>query len=174
MVANSGSSGTSSAALAPLVSYDAIQTDGPDVYWIEGRPDAGDTLMRWSPETGSGTALPDSSQVGTSIYGYGGGAYAVSPTGVFFCHADGTSVSRATAGRTQTVVAAGEHVYGDLHPVPSRGLLLAVRESTRPPHTSQLVAIASTHDPAVRVLNETSGFFAAPRVSPDGRRSPEV
>lgn len=163
------SPGTTSAALISPINFDAVQMSGLDVYWIEGRPDAGDTLMRWSPGTETVVALSGSHQTGTSIYGYGGGSYAVSSTGVFFCHADGSSVAHATAGRVQTIVAASEHVYGDLHLVPSHGLLLAVRESTRYPPTSQLVAIAPTHDSAIRVLNETSGFYAAPRVSPDCR-----
>lgn len=155
--------------LVPPASCDAVAMAGSDVYWIEGRADCGDTLMRWSPGTGPVPALPSNVQVGTSIYGYGGGAYAVSPGGVFFCHSDGASVAHGTAGRTKAIVTSGEYVYGDLHLAPSHGLLLAVRESTQPPHASQLVAIAPAHDPAVRVLAETSGFYAAPRVSPDGR-----
>jgi hypothetical protein len=163
-VASSGSSGAASATLVPPpVNYDAVQMAGQDVYWIEGRPDAGDTLMRWAPGTGPAAALPGNPRIGTSIYGYGGGAYAVSPTDVFFCHADGASVVHATAGRVQTIVAAGEHFYGDLHVVSSSGPLLAVRESTRHPHTSQLVTISPADGPAVRVLNDTSGFYAAPR-----------
>src|SRR5262249_2104630 len=125
-------SGTRGAVLVPPVSHDAVQMAGPDVYWIEGRPGAGDTLMRWSPGTGAAAAVPGNARVGTSIYGYGGGAYAMSPAGVFFCDANGASIAHATAGRTETIVAPGEYLYGDLRVVSPHGPLLAVRESTRP------------------------------------------
>jgi dipeptidyl aminopeptidase/acylaminoacyl peptidase len=161
---------TVGAALAAVIGYDAVQMVDTDVYWVEGRPNAGDVLMRWSSVAGAVAALPTGHRVTTSIYGYGGGAYTVSSAGIFFCGSEGSTVLRASGGQVATVVPGSDHAYGDLHWVPRQGLLLAVRESTEHPQVSELVAIASGRDPTVRVLATSQGFYAAPRASPDGRR----
>jgi dipeptidyl aminopeptidase/acylaminoacyl peptidase len=160
----------------------AVVPDGDAVWWAESRPDErGRTaIVRWH---GGATieAIPASANARTRVHEYGGGAWWASGNVLYY--------SDFTDQRLRRVVVAADGVPGEpllLTPAPDEptGLRYAdgrptadgrwyvcVRERHRSGSepANELVAVATDGSLEVRVLAEGADFYAAPRLSPDGR-----
>ena len=155
--------------------YDAVSMAGGAVWWVEGRPDGTDALVRWRP---GGGARVVAAPVGSLVHGYGGGAYLAGERGVWFCHRDDQRVwYRPARGPARPVTPEahppGSVRYADLRLVPGAGRLVAVRERELPGGqvVNELVSLpADEPGGPVRVLAAGWDFYATPRPSPDGRR----
>ncbi|HET9680884.1 MAG TPA: hypothetical protein VFP19_02515, partial [Candidatus Limnocylindrales bacterium] len=147
-------------------------------WWLEGRPDEGGryALMRREADGATTRLTPSGFNARTRVHEYGGGALLVAGELVV--------VSDFATGRLQRVIAPEELQaitperpwrFADLELDAPRHRILAVREDHTPDvverhgeWVNELVAIdLATGE--VAVLDTGCDFYAAPRLSPDGR-----
>ncbi|SFP94374.1 Dipeptidyl aminopeptidase/acylaminoacyl peptidase [Tranquillimonas alkanivorans] len=162
-----------------------ICLDGDVITWIEMRPDEGgrSAVMRWSPGGAATDVLPRWFDARTTVNSYGGGAMA-SRGGVLvftqysadaFPKTRDQRVHRQDPGAlpvpiTPPVAAS----YADLEIDPAQGVVYAVMEETNVvtngQPTQSLIALDLAAKAPPRILAQGSDFYAAPRLSPDGRK----
>ncbi|MEU8186113.1 S9 family peptidase [Micromonospora carbonacea] len=147
-------------AVRGSVSYDQLRIFDGSLYWLETRPDAGGaaTLARWQPGEEMRNVGPANFHIGSAVHAYGGGSFVV-VDGDLWCVGEGGLYRRRRGGDELEPISPGE--MGDLSV--GAGELLAVRESEQ---GDELVAVALTGPPQLRVLAESAGFFGAPRPGP--------
>lgn len=156
-------------------SYDAARIVPDGVFWVEGRPDGRDVLVRWTPQRGSGDVIPDGFSVASYVHEYGGGAWAAADGIAWFCNAEDQRVHRVAAGRVTAVsppdAALGAVRYADLSVHPGGGWLWAVSERHEPGQVvNELVRIPAVGEAVAVVVAARWDFYSFPRPSPDGRR----
>lgn len=157
------------AGAAPL---SQVALDGADCYWLAGRAsEAGrTTLMRQHGDTVT-EMTPAPFNVRSRVHEYGGGASLVANGVAYFSHFADNRLYRAADGAAPAALtAAGANRYADFVADASRSRLVSVREdhsagSAYPVNTVCAVGF----DGAETVLVQGADFYAAPRVSPDGR-----
>jgi dipeptidyl aminopeptidase/acylaminoacyl peptidase len=179
---------TSDLIVASSIGLRTILLDGTDVYWIEARPQergrnvivrrAADGTMSdvTPPVTMEGNRFFD---VRTSVHEYGGGAYCVVGGVVYFCNgADQRLYRQEEPGSTPVAITADASRsrglrYADGVMDARRGRMIWVREdhtTAAPEPINTLVEIPLDGFGLQRVLQSGSDFYAAPRLSSDGRR----
>jgi dipeptidyl aminopeptidase/acylaminoacyl peptidase len=165
----------SAAALsAASVRFGGVALDGPDIYWVEGRPSekGRSVLVRRAPDGTIADVTPAPYDVRTRVHEYGGGAFAVSGGEVWFSHIGDDRVYRERSGSSpEPLTSLGPWRYADLVCDAQRGRLVCVREShadTDREPVNELVAI-DCRDGTVSVLATGHDFYSNPRPSPDGR-----
>jgi dipeptidyl aminopeptidase/acylaminoacyl peptidase len=147
----------------------ALMLDGANLYWLEGRAsEAGRSTLVGS----AGELTPAPFNVRSKVHEYGGGAYVVADGVAWFSHhADGRLYRIESGGAPSAVTAGNAHRYADFVVDAQRRRLLAVREdhSTGGHYPVNTIA-AIGFDGVETVLVDGNDFYAAPRLSPDGRR----
>jgi dipeptidyl aminopeptidase/acylaminoacyl peptidase len=165
-------------AAAASITFDELRFADDRLLWLESRPseDGRSVLVDWGPSGGQGDAVPEWADVGSAVYGYGGGSYTVAGGAVWFCHADGR-IWRSTGSQPPSpVTPPAENVpvsYGDLWP--ARGVgdrLLCVREHDSGGDGWSDIVVIDADTPGQEPRRLTGGwdFHAHPRPDPDGRR----
>ena len=122
---------TSDLIVSSTVGLGAIQVDGDDVYWLEGRPREGgrQVLVRRSPDGKTSDVTPPPYNVRTRVHEYGGGAYTVSDGTVIFANfSDQRLYIVDPAGEPRTLTHTDSRRYADLVFDRRRRLLYCVRE----------------------------------------------
>lgn len=170
------------------VSIEEVRIDGPDTYWLEGRPaEAGRVvLVRHHGGTGSvADVTPPPLNVRSRVHEYGGGAYAVADRTVVLSHAGDGRVYRGAVGGDATLPGpdaepgtAAVPITPDGADVRFGGLVLrgehvlAVREDHRgdgePANALVLLDLEGPNTDYGRVLWDRSDFVSRPALSPDG------
>jgi len=158
---------------ARTVSLGQTWIDGPDIYWLEGRPyEAGRNVMvRLSPGSSPEDCLPAGCNVRTRVHEYGGGAFAVFDRVIYFVEFKSQHLFRqAPGGSPQPLDATPGHRFADFELDRARKRLLCVREDhTGPGEASNtLVAIPIEGNDRPRVLAQGHGFYSDPRIAKDG------
>lgn len=171
---------------AGSIRLDLVDVDGDAVYWLEGRPaDEGRiALVRWTAADGARDVTPPGANVRTRVHEYGGGACLVRGGTVYYIENRDQRLYRLGADRSPVALTPEgpwRYADGDLHP--SGQWLVYVRED----HSGVGAGADAGHEPAnslvrvrldrapealdaVEVLVSGDDFYAAPRISPDGRR----
>jgi len=152
-------------AVAAGIDFAELQVGKHGLFWNEYRPeDAACRIWQW--RDGQAHCLtPPTFSVRSRVYEYGGGAFCLTDDGLVFVNeADQQLYRQSLTGEAPEVLTSSECRYGDLHF--SNGQVLAVEEH-RDRH--RLVAIDLV-DGQRHLLAEGADFYAAPTVSPDGRR----
>jgi len=149
------------------------QLEGADVYWLAGRASEGGrtTLMR---QRGADVTemTPAPFNVRSRVHEYGGGACLVASGVVYFSNfSDNRLYAIRDGAAPAPITQPGQHRFADFGFDAGRNRLLAVREdhsggSAQPVNT--LCAVGP--DGSETVLVHGSDFYAAPRLSPDGRQ----
>jgi hypothetical protein len=148
-------------------------------WWLEGRPEEGgrQVLVRREPDGTMTRLTPEGFNARSRVHEYGGAAVAVD--------GDLILVSDFATGRLNRVVAPERLEpltpdrpwrFADLELDRRRNRVLAVREDHTPEvveahgeWVNELVAIDLTTG-EVSIIDEGADFYAAPRLSPDGRQ----
>ncbi len=166
---------TSDLIVAETIGLGAVLVDGGDIYWTESRPGEGGRNVLVKKDRGDVTPAPFN--VRTRVHEYGGGAALVHQGAVWFSHFADQRLYRLEPGGTPqplTPEAAGgaSFRYADGVIDTVRGRWVGVREAHGPDHRvdNAIVAVDPAMPGAGRVLAEGADFYAAPRVSPDGKR----
>ncbi|MFB4298475.1 S9 family peptidase [Actinomadura sp. NTSP31] len=150
-------------------SLDAVQVlqGGAVVYWLEGRPDGHDALVRWTPGDGARDVLGPGTDVASHVHEYGGGAYHATDTGIWFCDAADQRIYRTTDHDPVPVTPAAGARYADMRP--GVGGLWTVRERHEDTCViNDLVWVPASADEP-RTVASGWDFYSFPRPSPDGR-----
>lgn len=159
------------AGATPLAS---LMLDGADLYWLEGRAsEAGRSTLVGS----KGELTPAPFNVRSKVHEYGGGAYTVAGGVAWFSnHADGR-LYRVDTGvesglQPAPVTAEGQQQrYADFVVDAGRQRLVSVREDhSAGGHYPENTIAAIGFDGKETVLVDGNDFYAAPRLSPDGRQ----
>jgi len=166
-------------------SFEQIELDGDDVCWVEVRPDEKGryVVMRWSPASGLEELTPADFSARTLVNSYGGGSLGVCERRVCFSNFASTDfpdtkdqrVFRQDPGQLPVPLTTPQKArYADFEIDASRGLVYCVKEDAgaelhgQPVQT--LVAIdLDGRQPPVTIASGAD-FYAAPRLSPDGRQ----
>jgi dipeptidyl aminopeptidase/acylaminoacyl peptidase len=155
-----------------------VQASGKDLYWVEMRPTEGGryVIVRRTPDGQSTDVTPPGFNARTLVHEYGGGAYALSGSTVFFSNFDDQRVYRQEAGGDEPQ---------PITPPPASPRALRYADGRVTPDGRWLICVREAHHASGEVVNDlvavpTSGagepiclagghdFYSSPRVSPDG------
>ncbi|MFJ9817514.1 S9 family peptidase [Streptomyces sp. NPDC101151] len=160
-------------AAMPVMS--ALQLDGADVYWLEGRPDSGRTVaVRRTPDGCTADLTADGTDVRSRVHEYGGGALHVRDGAVHYINGADQRVHRKDARHDRHLTPEDgpgtAHRHADLRVVPGTGGdLVCVRESHDDQRVrNEIVKLDGTGARPPAVLVSGNDFYASPRPSPDG------
>jgi dipeptidyl aminopeptidase/acylaminoacyl peptidase len=158
------------AGAAPL---SQVMLDGADVYWLAGRAnEAGrNTLLRKRGERIE-ELTPAPFNVRSRVHEYGGGAYLAARGSAWFSHYADNRIYRLDGeGQPVPMSAGGAMRYADFVLDGARQRLVGVREDHSAGAAYPVNTICAIgFDGLETVLVEGSDFYAAPRISPDGRQ----
>ncbi len=143
-------------------------------FWLETRPDEGGRSVVVRLRDGAAEdLLPAGWNARTMVHEYGGGSYLALPDLLLFANFEDQRLYRRDGlAAPRPVTAEGTVRYADFEPDLDRGRVLCVREDHRPVGSqavNSIVAIDVQGDTYGTVLTEGRDFYAAPRLSPDGR-----
>ena len=158
-----------------------IITDGPDVYWLEGRPAEGgrNVIVRLggpNGEPGPVDVTPEGYNVRNRVHEYGGAAYEVNDGVVYFSNFADQRIYRHKSGEQPNPVTADPDIpagdrFADGRFTPDGRFLVCVRERHVEGREAVNEVVAVQVDGGVQtVLASGHDFYSFPRLSPDGTR----
>jgi dipeptidyl aminopeptidase/acylaminoacyl peptidase len=165
---------TSDFLVSKAIGLAGASVRGGDLYWTEGRPTEGgrQVIVRRSPDGTVTDMAPPPYNMRSRVHEYGGGASAIGPDGtIYFSNfADQNLYAASPGGEPQKVTDHDGWRYADGVVDADRNRLICVREDHTGPGeaVNNIVAVDLTSGEST-VLVEGHDFFAAPRLSPDGR-----
>jgi dipeptidyl aminopeptidase/acylaminoacyl peptidase len=164
---------TSDLIVAETIGLGGVIVDGSDIYWTESRP--GERGRNVLVKRGGGDVTPAPFNVRTRVHEYGGGSVTVHHGVAYFSNFADQRLYRLAPGDAAEPLTpepgdGTRYRYADGVIDAARQRWIGVREA----HAGEQVdnAIVAVHFSAIgpgRVLVEGSDFYAAPRLSPDGR-----
>ncbi|MBI3961339.1 MAG: PD40 domain-containing protein, partial [Deinococcus sp.] len=169
---------TASLVAAGGVGLGQVEIWGEDVYWMEGRPLEGGryVVVRWSADGQVADMTPPGFNARTLVHEYGGGAYCVHGSAVYFSNFADQRLYRQDAGNEPRPITAEPELpagarYADGRVTPDGRLLICVRERHTADHqvVNELVALPTDGSRAPGVVVSGNDFYAFPSISPDGR-----
>ena len=141
---------------------------GDAIYWLEGRPEEGGRTVLVRHADGKREDLtPRPFDVRTRAHEYGGGAYAISSAGAFFCNQADQCLYKVRDGAPQRITAPSTRRYADLVPDLGRDRIICVCEDMEEDPRDYLAAV-SLKDDFVMPLAEGFDFYSSPALAPDG------
>ena len=152
-----------------------IALDAEDIYWVEMRPSEGGrhVIVRRTLEGQVSDVTPAPYNVRTRVHENGGGAFTVSNGVVYFSNFSDQRLYRQGPGQQpHPMTPEGDIRYADAVIDPARRRIICVREdhtvSGREP-VNCVVRLGVNSNQQVQVLASGRDFYAAPRLSPDGK-----
>ena len=169
---------TADALVQRVVGLSQVTADGDTVLWNELRPaDAGrQVVVRRSTEGTAEDAVPAGMSVRTLVHEYGGLCYAARDGTLFFSNFVDQRLWRLDPGGSPVAItpdppAPRAHRFADPVVSPDGRFLVCVQERHESGEvTNDVVVVAADGSGAPRAVAGGHDFFAAPRLSPDGRR----
>ena len=172
---------TADAITAGTVGLGGVTVDGPDVYWVEGRPSEGgrSVLVRRTPDGTVSDVTPRPFNVRSRVHEYGGRCHLVRGGTVYFSHFADDRLYRQLPGEAPAPFTPELNVrYADPVLDAERRRLIVVREDHRaggheagghePRNELVAVGLGMENADGGAVLVTGADFYAAPRLSPDG------
>ena len=162
--------------IGSTIGLSAVQIDGPQLYWLESRPDQGGRTSLWRRLVSGGEPVevtPPSAYVRDRVHEYGGGEYHVSGgTLVYSEFSDGRLYAIRGEGPAQPITPASEFRFADIRVHPDRNLVLAVREdhsgSGEPINTIVALDLDGPNLNGGAVLSSGADFYSTPELSTSG------
>jgi dipeptidyl aminopeptidase/acylaminoacyl peptidase len=178
---------TSDLIVGEAIGLGDIMVDGPDIYWIESRPNESgrNVIVRWLPSgkvTGGGTedVTPKPFSARSRVHEYGGGsALAYQGTIYFTNFVDQRLYRQENGSAPKPITPAGDQQqpgtrrrYADGLFDVRRGRWIGVREEHGADGRvdNALVAVDAREPGPGRVLAQGHDFYASAKLSPDGGR----
>ena len=163
---------TAAMVAASEVRLEGVCCDGPDVYWIEGRPDErGRCVIVHHTDSGSEDVIPAPFSARTFVHEYGGGAMLATDGTVYFANAGDGRLHRTARGSAPEPLTPelGDVRYADMALDATHGRLLCVTEDHRAAPVRNDISAVPLDGGEPRALLTGNDFYASPRVSADGR-----
>lgn len=163
------------AAAAATVAVDEVGFVGDGLLWLESRPAEGGrtALVGWSRSAGQWEVSPAGADVGSAVYGYGGGTWTADGSAVWFVDQRDGRLWQGIPGRPPAVVDLGPSSagtrYADLQVSPGGRDVVCVRELDLDGGSVSDIVRLGPGRPA-EVLAAGADFHSAPRLDPAGRR----
>jgi dipeptidyl aminopeptidase/acylaminoacyl peptidase len=170
---------TTSLLTSAGVTLSQIEPGGDCLYWCEGRPMDGGrvVIVRRTHDGVSQDVTPAPFNARTRVHEYGGGSYATHGNSVYFSNFLDQRMYRQTGDSppepiTPVPPQAASFRYADARVTPDGKTIVCVRERHEPGREpiNELVAFSQDGSAEPRILTSGHDFYAAPRVSPDGRQ----
>ncbi len=160
---------TVDAALAGADAISQVRTSESGVHWLAGIAEQNGRITIRRHDGSETVELTPDANIRSRVMEYGGGAYDVSGKLVAYCDDVTRRVFLLENDTHRALTAEQERFrWGDLHVVPDRRLLIAVREDhdASPEARTEIVALDLDGDNADggRVLLTGADFYAGPRV----------
>tara|TARA_B110000263_G_scaffold13977_1_gene11560 strand:- start:273 stop:2225 length:1953 start_codon:yes stop_codon:yes gene_type:complete len=171
---------TTDLILSGAIGLGQVVLDDEDIYWLEIRPSEGGrmVIVKQSPETDTEPqpepvdVTPEPFSVRTRVHEYGGGAYLVNDSVVYFSNFSDQRLYRQDPGEEpKPITPETDTRYADGCFDATRNRIICVREdhaSVGEPVNS-IVAVDAEGNAEQEVLFQGSDFCSNPRISPDGR-----
>ena len=164
---------TSDLIVSKNIGIGSIAIDRQNIYWLEKRPqEKGRNSLVAYLDGQEKNLTPAPLSVRTKVHEYGGGAYAIAGDTVYFSNYEDSRIyQQKFDGKPYPLTDKPHRRYADLIVDRVRNRLICVCEETSDPNAeaeNRIVAIDLSTG-TVRVLIEGSNFYAAPRLSPDGK-----
>ena len=171
---------TTDLILSGAIGLGQVVLDDEDIYWLEMRPSEGGrmVIVKQAPETDTEPqpepvdVTPEPFSVRTRVHEYGGGAYLVNDSVVYFSNFSDQRLYRQDPGEEpKPITPETDTRYADGCFDATRNLIICVREdhaSVGEPVNS-IVAVDAEGNAEQEVLFQGSDFCSNPRISPDGR-----
>ncbi|KFI05379.1 prolyl oligopeptidase family serine peptidase [Massilia sp. BSC265] len=161
---------TASVVAAGATPLASLVLDGAELYWLEGRAsEAGRSTLVAS----RGELTPAPFNVRSKVHEYGGGAYAIADGVAWFSNHADSRLYRVEPGSQPVPVTPQDNKqrYADFVVDAQRRRLVTVREDhSAGGHYPENTIAAIGFDGVETVLVDGNDFYAAPRLSPDGRQ----
>lgn len=164
---------TEEALVEGRISLGQTAIDGPDIYWLESRPqEAGRTTIMKRDEHGEiHELLPAPGNARSRVHEYGGGSMMVHEGTVYYSEMSDQRIWQIRTGMAPSpLTAEGNQRFADAVMDKTRQRLICIREnheieSGQP--INEVVAVPLDGSP-ITVLVSGSDFYAAPRLNPSG------
>lgn len=166
---------TADLIVGDTVALSAPRVDGDYIYWIESRPseEGRSVIVRRTPDGTIEDMTPAGFNVRTRVHEYGGGEFIVHEETVYFVNFADQRVYRQKPGEDPApITPEGPWRYADFDVVADGRALICVREDhgvAGPEPINTLVLLPTDRVTEGYVQVQGHDFYAAPRVSPDGR-----
>jgi dipeptidyl aminopeptidase/acylaminoacyl peptidase len=164
-------------AVAAGIGLSDVGFDGDGITWQESRPaeKGRQVIMRRGPDGSVQELNPAPFNARTRVHEYGGRAYLVRDGVLYFSHFTDQRLYRIDPGQAPRPITPEAALrYADLCIDGARGLLWCVREDHRAGRGEPLNALVALNaqgdDSGGRIVAGGHDFYAAPRLSPDGRQ----
>ncbi|MEJ7801075.1 MAG: prolyl oligopeptidase family serine peptidase [Ilumatobacter sp.] len=169
---------TAASLVGGAVGISEVVADGDAVWWAEQRPEENGrtALVRW--RAGAATEVtPPGANVRTSVHEYGGGAWWAADGVAYYVEFDDQRLRRIALGGDPVPLSPEPETpralrYADGRVTPDGDWFVCVHErhgGGRREAVNEIVAVATDGSFRMNVLASGADFYAAPRVSPDGR-----
>ena len=167
---------TSDLIASGIIRLGQIALDGDDVYWVEMRPAEGGryVIVRRVPDGRTTDITPPPFNARTLVHEYGGGAFAVAESTVYFSNfADQRLYCQDPGAQPRPITPEAKLRYADVVVDRRRGRMICVCEDhTDPTREAEntIVSLDLEGGDGGRVLVSGNDFYSSPRLSPDGTR----
>ena len=162
-----------------VVGLGQLEVSGDNVYWLEGRPqeDGRQVVVCRSGDGYISDVTPPGFNVRTRVHEYGGGAYGVHGSTVWFSNFDDQRLYRQEPGAAPAAIT-GEpdrpaaDRFADLAFTADGSHIYCIREHhpARGEARNELVRMPADGSGPVEVVASGHDFYSSPRLSPDGSR----
>lgn len=161
--------------VASTIGLGAVAIDGPDLYWLEGRPSEGgrNVLVRRTADGKISDVTPAPFNVRSRVHEYGGGAFLVIDGTIYFSNFVDRRIYKQTLDRPpQPLTEESSRRYSDFFLDAKRNRLICVCEDHKQPEKEPENSLVSVDLDSGTVLTLASGsdFYTSPRLSRDGTR----
>ena len=153
-----------------------VQSNGESLFWIERRSQEGGREVIVHDRSGTAEdVLPPPYSATSRVHEYGGGAYCVTQSHVYFVNGKDQNIYRATVATLQVVKAVtsgDDHTrFADLVVDSEENVLYAVQESHQEgEEASNTLVSVDLSSGDINTIASGHDFYAAPRLSPNGEK----
>ena len=152
-----------------------VAIDGDDLYWTETRPWEGgrSVIVRQSADGETSDVIPAGFNVRNRVHEYGGGAFTVHDSVVYFCNDSDQRVYTQRPGEAPTPLTPDDaRRYADLEADQLHNRILCVCEDHAEPDAEPANSIVGINIDSgeIETIAQGNDFYSSPRVSPGGDR----